>query len=176
MNRILSVIVNNKAGVLNRITALFMRKGFNIQNITVGTTEVEGQSRITIVISDTDENTIEQVIKQLHKQIDVMKITDITNQPIVARELVLIQVNSPAQQRATLATLIDPFRARLIDVGRESVIVEAVGKPEKLDALIALLRPYGILELARTGLTALPRDSETAEEIARLSKTNALFI
>ncbi len=176
MNRILSVIVYNKSGVLHRITALFMRKGFNIQNLTVGATETEGQSRMTIVVSDIDERGIEQAMKQLHKQIDVLKVTDITEEPIVARELALIQVNSPVQTRAVLSTLIDPFRATIIDVARETVTVQAIGKTEKVDALIALLRPYGIKELARTGITALRRDSETAGEIAKLNRASALII
>ncbi|MDP9729027.1 acetolactate synthase small subunit [Alicyclobacillus tolerans] len=174
MNRILSVLVNNRAGVLHRVTALFLRKGFNIQNITVGSTELENQSRMTIVLSETDEVTVEQVMKQLHKQIDVLKVSDLTEEPIVARELVLLQVNSPLNSRSTLITLIDPFRARILDVGRDTVMIEAVGKPEKVDALIALLRPYGILQLARTGVTALTRDSQTTQEIARLMRSNAL--
>ncbi len=174
MNRILSVIVYNKAGVLHRITALFMRKGFNIQNLTVGATETESQSRMTIVISDIDERGIEQAMKQLHKQIDVLKVTDITDEQIVARELALIQVSSPIQTRAVLSTIIDPFRATIIDVGPESVTIQAIGKPEKVDALIALLRPYGIKELARTGVTALRRDSETTIEVAKLNKANAI--
>jgi acetolactate synthase I/III small subunit len=176
MNRVLAVIVLNKAGVLHRVTALFMRKALNIQSITVGATEVEGQSRMTIVISDIDERGIEQAIKQLHKQIDVLKVSDITEEPIVARELALIQVNSPVQTRSVLATLIEPFRASIIDVGRETVTVQAIGKPEKVDALISLLRPYGIKELARTGATALRRDVETMFEVARVSKANVLPI
>ncbi|MCY0889305.1 MAG: acetolactate synthase small subunit [Alicyclobacillaceae bacterium] len=176
MNRLLSVIVNNRAGVLHRVTALFLRKGFNIQNITVGTTDNQAQSRMTIVLSDTDEETVEQVMKQLHKQIDVLKVTDWTHQPVVVRELVLIQVNSPVSTRATLTTLINPFRAHIIDVGRDTVMVEAVGKPEKVDALISLLRPYGIVELARTGVTALSRDTQTSEEMMRRTKENALYI
>jgi acetolactate synthase-1/3 small subunit len=170
MNRILAVIVHNKSGVLNRVTTLFQQRGFNIHNITVGTTETEGLSRMTIVISDIDEHGIEQAIKQLHKQIDVLKVTDITEAPIMARELALIQVSSPVQNRAAITALIDPFRASIIDVGRDTVTIQAIGKPEKIDALLALLRPYGIKELARTGITALMRDSESVGEIARLKK------
>ncbi|RIV19526.1 acetolactate synthase small subunit [Alicyclobacillaceae bacterium I2511] len=168
MNRIVSVIVNNKPGVLNRVTAMFMRRGFNIQSITVGATEAEGQSRMTIVVADMDEPDIEQMMKQLHKQIDVLKVTEVTEQPMVARELALIRVHSPVPTRGVLSTLIDPFRATIIDVGVETVTIQSVGKPEKVDALIALLRPYGIKELARTGVTALSRDSDTVGEVARL--------
>lgn len=176
MNRILTVIVNNRAGVLNRITGLFLRKAFNIQSITVGVTENEGISRMTIALAVDDVQMVEQVIKQLHKQIDVLKVYDITDQPVVARELLLIKVHSPTQTRAEVTSLIEPFRATIIDVGRESVIIQATGRPDKLEALIALLRPYGIKELARTGITAFTRDSDTVNEIARFNKSSALLI
>ncbi|MFB5188898.1 acetolactate synthase small subunit [Alicyclobacillus fastidiosus] len=176
MNRVISVSVNNKAGVLNRITALFMRKGFNIQNLTVGVTETPGLSRITIVMNETDDAALEQVIKQLYKQIDVLKVTDLTQQPMVARELALIQVNSPVAQRSVITTIIEPFRASVIDVGRDTITVEATGKAEKIDALIALLRPYGIKELARTGLTALARDVAMVTEARRVSEGNVISI
>ncbi|MBX5437491.1 MAG: acetolactate synthase small subunit [Alicyclobacillaceae bacterium] len=174
MNRILTVIVNNHAGVLNRITGLFLRRGFNIQSITVGTTEVEDQSRMTIVIDADDPAVVEQVIKQLYKQIDVLKVTDITDMPMVARELALIRVNSPLSTRSEVTTLIEPFRASIIDVGRESVTIQATGHPDKIEALIALLRPYGIKELARTGVTAFTRDTEKVAEISRFNKVRAL--
>ncbi|MCL6567192.1 MAG: acetolactate synthase small subunit [Acidobacteriia bacterium] len=174
-NRILTVIVNNRMGVLNRITGLFLKRGFNIQSITVGPTETEGLSRMTIVLNVDDERVVEQVVKQLHKQIDVLKVSDITDVPNVVRELVLIKVNSSVQNRAEITTLIEPFRASIIDVGRESVTVQATGRPEKLDALIALLRPYGIKELARTGITAFPRDTETVNEMARV-RPSTLYV
>ncbi|WP_067934628.1 acetolactate synthase small subunit [Alicyclobacillus kakegawensis] len=174
--RILNVVVNNRTGVLNRITGLFLKRGFNIQSLTVSPSEIDGQSRMTIVLATGDERIVEQVIKQLSKQIDVLKVQDITDQPIVARELVLIRVHSPIPTRAELTSLIEPFRASVIDVGRDSVTIEATGKPEKIDALLALLRPYGIKELARTGLTSMTRDSETVQEIARFAKSNALWV
>jgi acetolactate synthase-1/3 small subunit len=130
---------------------------------------------MTIVLNVDDERVVEQVVKQLHKQIDVLKVSDITDMPNVTRELLLIKVNSSVQNRAEITTLIEPFRASIIDVGRESVTVQATGRPEKLDALIALLRPYGIKELARTGITAFPRDSETVSEIQKV-KTSTLYI
>lgn len=176
MNRIISVLVNNKSGVLNRITALFMRKGFNIQNLTVGVTETPGLSRMTIVMNDTDEAALEQVMKQLYKQIDVLKITDLTGQAMVARELVLIQVNSPISQRALITSLIEPFRATIVDVGRETITVQATGDQEKIEALISLLRPYGIKEIARTGLTALPRDAGMLSEFRKSSESSVLPI
>ncbi|MCF8564946.1 acetolactate synthase small subunit [Alicyclobacillus tolerans] len=172
MNRVLTVIVNNQMGVLNRITGLFLRRGFNIQSITVGETETAGLSRMTIVINADDERNVEQVIKQLHKQIDVLKVSDITDVAMVARELVLIKVNSPLSTRAELNSLIDPFRASIIDVTRESVTVQATGDTDKIEALIALLRPYGIKELARTGLTAFTRDSDRMVEVARQGRAS----
>ncbi|GGJ02294.1 acetolactate synthase small subunit [Alicyclobacillus cellulosilyticus] len=176
MNRILSVIVNNRMGVLNRITGLFLKRGINIQSITVGPTETEGLSRMTIVLNVDSERTTEQVIKQLHKQIDVLKVFDITEQATVTRELVLIRVAVTPQTRAEVTGLIEPFRASIIDVGRESLTIQATGRTEKIDALIALLRPYGIKELARTGITALTRDSDTVNEVARLNKANVVVL
>ncbi|MDQ0188954.1 acetolactate synthase small subunit [Alicyclobacillus cycloheptanicus] len=176
MNHVLTVLVNNQMGVLNRITALFLKRGFNIQSLTVGPTETEGLSRMTIVIHAEDDRIVEQVIKQLHKQVDVLKVFDITSQPMVARELVVIKVNSSVQNRGEVTTLIEPFRASIIDVGRESVTVQATGRSDKIDALIALLRPYGIRELARTGIAAFTRDSETSSEVIRLKQLNLLPI
>jgi len=174
MNRVLTVLVNNHTGVLNRITGLFLRRGFNIQSITVGETEIADLSRMTIVLNADDERNVEQVIKQLHKQIDVLKVSDITDLPMVARELVLIRVNSPVATRAELSSLIEPFRASIIDVSRETVTVQATGDLGKIEALISLLRPYGIKDLARTGLTAFTRDSERGAESGRSAKGNLI--
>lgn len=176
MNRVLTVLVNNQMGVLNRITALFLKRGFNIQSITVGPTETDDVSRMTIVINANDERIVEQVIKQLHKQIDVLKVMDISDQSIVARELLLVKVNSTVQNRGEVTTLIEPFRASIIDVGRESITIQATGRSDKIDALIALLRPYGVRELARTGVTAFPRDMDTVNEVIRLNKGSMLPI
>ncbi|ACV59237.1 acetolactate synthase small subunit [Alicyclobacillus acidocaldarius] len=176
MTPVLSVLVHNKPGVLNRITALFMRKGFNIQSLTVCITENPEISRMTIVMSDMDEAALEQVIKQLHKQIDVLKVTDLTDQAMVARELALIRVSSPIAERAVIHSLIEPFRANIVDVGRETVTVQVTGDAEKIDALIALLRPYGIRELARTGLTALPREAASSADPKRAGEAQVLHI
>lgn len=164
MKRILSVIVNDQKGVLNRITGLFLRRGFNIESITVGKTEKPGLSRMTIVVHVEDERTNEQILKQLNKQIDVIKVVDITNLPSVEREMAMIKVLSPVQRRAELTNLIEPFRASIIDVSLESVIIQATGNPEKIEALIELLRPYGIKELVRTGVTAITRGSVQERE------------
>lgn len=176
MTPVVSVLVHNKPGVLNRITALFMRKGFNIQSLTVGITDNPDVSRMTLVMSDIDTAALEQVMKQLHKQIDVLKVTDLTEEPMVARELALIQVNSPIQQRAIVHSIIEPFRANVVDVGRDTVTIQVTGETSKVEALIALLRPYGIRELARTGLTALQRESLVGSEVRRLGEGQVLPI
>jgi acetolactate synthase-1/3 small subunit len=152
----LSVLVNDQPGVLARIAGLFSRRGFNIESLTVGGSEEAGLSRITITTTG-DDATLEQIMKQLHKLIDVIKVQDITNEPMVARELLLIKVASNAQTRAEINGIIEPFRASVVDVGRTSLIIQVTGDREKNDALIELLKPYGVKEIARTGITALVR-------------------
>ncbi|KPD01539.1 Acetolactate synthase small subunit [Geobacillus sp. BCO2] len=157
MRRIITMTVNNRPGVLNRITGLFTKRHYNIESITVGHTEIEGVSRMTFVVNVDDERTAEQIIKQLNKQIDVLKVNDITDQAIVARELALIKVAAPPAVRQEIYTLIEPFRASIVDVSKDSLVIQVTGEPEKVEALIELLRPYGIKEVARTGTTAFTR-------------------
>ncbi|MBB5324608.1 acetolactate synthase-1/3 small subunit [Anoxybacillus tepidamans] len=160
MRRIITMTVNNRPGVLNRITGLFTKRHYNIESITVGHTEIEGISRMTFVVNVEDERTAEQITKQLNKQIDVLKVNDITDQAIVARELALIKVSAAPAVRQEIYTLIEPFRASIVDVSRESLVVQVTGEPEKVEALIDLLKPYGIKEVARTGTTAFTRGSQ----------------
>jgi acetolactate synthase I/III small subunit len=160
MRRIITLTVNNRAGVLNRITGLFTKRHYNIESITVGHTEIEGISRMTFVINADEESVVEQIIKQLNKQIDVLKVMDITNQGIVARELALIKVVAAPQNRNEIYSLIEPFRATVIDVSKDSVVVQVTGESAKVEVLIDLLRSYGIKEVARTGTTAIPRGSQ----------------
>jgi acetolactate synthase I/III small subunit len=152
----LSVLVNDQPGVLARIAGLFSRRGFNIESLTVGSSEEPGLSRMTITTTG-DEATLEQVMKQLHKLVDVIKVQDITNDPMVARELLLVKVASNAQTRTEINGIIEPFRASVVDVGRTSLIIQVTGDRDKNDALIELLKPYGVKEIARTGITALVR-------------------
>lgn len=156
MRHTLSVLVNDQPGVLARIAGLFSRRNFNIESLTVGNSEEPGLSRMTITTTG-DEATLEQVMKQLHKLIDVIKVQDITNDPLVSRELLLIKVSSNAQTRAEIGGIVEPFRASVVDVGRSSLIIQVTGDREKNDALIELLKPYGVKEIARTGITALVR-------------------
>jgi len=160
VKRIITMTVNNRPGVLNRITGLFTKRHYNIESITVGHTEIEGVSRMTFVVNVEDERTAEQITKQLNKQIDVLKVTDITDQAIVARELALIKVAVNPALRNEVYTLIEPFRASIVDVSRESLVVQVTGESDKVEALIDLLRPYGIKEIARTGTTAFTRGSQ----------------
>lgn len=160
MKRIITATVQNRSGVLNRVTGLLQRRQFNIESISVGPTEIEGISKMTLVVEVEDEQRLEQVTKQLNKQIDVLKVSDITDKAIVARELALIKVASSSQLRSEINGIIDPFRASIIDVSKDSLAVQVTGKPEKVDALIELLRPYGLKEISRTGLTAFLRGQQ----------------
>jgi acetolactate synthase-1/3 small subunit len=156
MRRTISVLVNNTSGVLSRLSGLFSRRGFNIDSLTVGTTEDPSLSRMTIVVHG-DEQVSEQIMKQLHKQIDVLKVTDLSQDKMIMRELILIKVRVNHQTRPEINHLVVPFRASIVDVGKDTVTIQATGDEDKIEALIELLRPYGIKELARTGVTALAR-------------------
>lgn len=157
MKRIITLMVNNRPGVLNRITNLFSKRNYNIDSITVGPSEQEGISRITCVVNVENDQIIEQITKQLNKQIDVLKVTDISDQSLVSRELALIKVLSTPSTRSEIYSLIQPFRASVVDVGKDSISIQITGESDKIDAFIELIRPYGIKELARTGTTAFPR-------------------
>lgn len=173
MKRIVTALVNNNAGVLNRITGLFSRRNYNIESITVGVTENPSISRMTFVVNVDSMKNIEQVIKQLHKQIDVLKVKDITDEAIVARELALIKIAVTAPQRPEVMALIDPFRASVIDISHESMTIQITGDQRKVDTFIDLLRPYGIKELARTGITAFNRGTKkTVSDPYRLTLIN----
>ncbi|MBC7075895.1 MAG: acetolactate synthase small subunit [Syntrophomonadaceae bacterium] len=161
--RTLSVVVENKPGVLTRVTTLFRRRGYNIDSLTVGATENPSISRMTIVVQG-DARVIEQVTKQLYKLIDVIKIVDITKERAVERELVLIKVKADNNVRSEIVQIVDIFRARIVDIGRNSLIVEATGDSNKIDAIEDSLRPFGILELVRTGLVAMVRGGGSNEK------------
>ncbi|MFJ8067978.1 acetolactate synthase small subunit [Peribacillus sp. NPDC096447] len=162
MKGILSLTVNNRPGVLNRITNLFTKRNYNIEGMTVGPSEQDGISRMTFVVDVDDEAVIEQITKQLNKQIDVLKVYDITNQSIVARELALIKILVTTQTRAEIYSVIEPFRASVIDVSKDSLTVQITGESDKIEAFIELIKPYGIKELARTGTAAIPRGMQIA--------------
>ncbi|MBP1949830.1 MULTISPECIES: acetolactate synthase small subunit [Virgibacillus] len=160
MRRIISATVQNRGGVLNRVTGMMHKRQFNIESISVGASETEGISKMTFVVEVGDHQKLEQLTKQLNKQIDVLKVSDITEKAIVARELALIKVKGSGQLRAEIQGVITPFRASIIDVSRESLTIQVTGKPDKVEALISLLRPYGIKELSKTGVTAFLRGQQ----------------
>lgn len=157
MRRIITASVQNRSGVLNRITGMLQRRQFNIESISVGRSEIPGISKMTLVVDVSDQQKIEQLTKQLNKQIDVIKVSDITDKAMVARELALIRVSSNPQLSAEIQGIITPFRAIVVDISKDSIAIQVTGKPEKIDALITLLRPYGVKEIAKTGITAFLR-------------------
>lgn len=148
--------VANQPGVLHRVAGLFARRGYNITSLAVGETEDPGISRMTIVV-DADDVTLEQITKQLHKLIEVIKVSDVTQDEAVGRELALVKVAAGAAQRAEISQIVEIFRARIVDVSERTVIVELTGDEGKAEAMIQLLRPYGIKEIARTGKIAMVR-------------------
>lgn len=153
---VISTLVEDKPGVLQKVAGMFNRRGFNIDSITVGNSEVEGQSRMVITVH-ADEKGLEQVTKQLNKLIDVIKIKDITEKA-VKRELCLVKVNIPdAKARAEIMQYTNIFRAHILDVSEETLMVEITGDKKKVNAFISLLEGYGIKRIARTGLTAMSR-------------------
>ena len=156
MRHTLAVLVENNPGVLARVAGLFSRRGFNIDSLAVGRTESPDVSRMTIVVEG-DARILEQVNKQLHKLVDVIKINDITADEYVDRELVLIKVSVDPAQRGEVMQIADVFRARIVDLGRKTVTLECTGNDGKINAFEESLRPYGIKELVRTGKIAMLR-------------------
>ncbi|WP_153730554.1 acetolactate synthase small subunit [Sporosarcina obsidiansis] len=163
MKRIITVTVINQSGVLNRVTGLLMKRQFNIESITVGHTEQPNRSKMTFQVHVEDESKIEQLVKQLQKQIDVITVKDITDKAIVLRELALVKVISPPQIRSEMNSIVEPFRATIVDSGKNVVTYQVTGDPDKIEAFIDLLKPYGIKELTRTGATAFARDVQKVQ-------------
>jgi len=152
----ITVLVDNKPGVLSRVSGLFSRRGYNIESLAVSITENPELSRMTLVVNG-DEQEVEQITKQLHKLIEVSKVQDYINIPIIARELALIKVNALVENRTALLQLVDVFRGRVIDMSEKTFVIELTGGNDKIDAFEKLLEPYGIRELVRTGRIAMAR-------------------
>jgi len=152
----ISILVENQPGVLARVAGLFSRRGYNIESIAVGETEEPTLSRMTIVV-DGDKVNVEQITKNVHKLIEVLKVTDLTHEDMVDRELALIKVTADAANRSEILQIVDIFRAKIVDVSERSVIVEVTGDEGKVNAMIRMLRPFGIKELVRTGRIAMAR-------------------
>jgi acetolactate synthase-1/3 small subunit len=152
----ISVLVENHPGVLARIAGLFSGRGFNIESLSVGETEDPTASRMTVVVRG-DDAILEQITKQLNKLVDVIKVSDITKEKFIERELVLIKIHTEGKSRSEIMQIVDIFRAKIVDVAPKSVTIEATGTEDKIQGLVSMLRPFGIREMARTGSVALTR-------------------
>ena len=158
MRRMLTAKLQNRSGVLNRFTGVLSRRQVNIESISVGPTETPDVSRITIIIDVASLAEVEQIIKQLNRQIDVIRVRDITDHPHLEREVILVKVSAPADKRAELLAIIQPFRATVVDVAPSSITIQMTGDAEKSEALLRVIRPYGIRNIARTGVIGFTRD------------------
>jgi len=176
-NHTVVAIVEDKPGVLMRVSSLFRRRGFNIESLTVGPTEEAGLSRMTLTV-DGESAPIEQVEKQLYKLIDVIKVSDLTQEDMIARELALIKVRCNNVNRHELLDIANVFRADVVDIATSSLILQVVGDEDKINGLVKMLEPYGIRELSRTGMMAMVRGAKTTtvheaepEKIARIHQS-----
>jgi acetolactate synthase-1/3 small subunit len=151
-----AVYVDNKPGVLNRVASLFRRRAFNIESLTVGHTETPGLSRMTVVV-DTDEYGARRLEAHLYKLVPVRRVDDITTSPSISRDLALIKVSATGEARTHVMQLVDVYRARIVDVSPESLVIETTGTEDKIDSLLEVLRPYGVIEMVRTGRVSMAR-------------------
>jgi len=165
MRHVISALVMNEPGVLARVAGMFSARGFNIDSLVVGRTENPELSRMTIVVN-ADDNTLEQVRKQLAKLVEVVKVRDFKGTAYVERDLLLMTVNATPEKRTEIIEIVTLFRGKIVDVGKETLMVELSGTEEKLEACLELLKPYGIEELARTGVIAMARGTQTAKDKA----------
>ena len=156
-----AVYVDNKPGVLNRVASLFRRRAFNIESLTVGRTEEPGISRMTVVV-DTDEYGARRLEANLYKLIPVRRVDNITSRPTISRDLALVKISAAGDVRAQVMQLVEVYRARVVDVSPESLVIEATGTEDKIDSLLDVLRPYGVLEMVRTGRVAMARGTGAA--------------
>ncbi len=159
-----AVYVDDKPGVLNRVASLFRRRAFNIESLTVGHTETPGLSRMTVVV-DTDEYGARRLEAHLYKLVPVRRVDDITAAPSISRDLALIKVASAGDARTHVMQIVDVYRARIVDVSPDSLVIETTGTEEKIDSLIEVLRPFGVIEMARTGRVSMARGSAAAPRI-----------
>jgi acetolactate synthase-1/3 small subunit len=163
---VLVAIVNNRPGVLNRVASLMRARNFNIESLAVSHLDDPTISRMTITLRGDDVN-VEQAAKQLYKLIDVLKVQDVTDEPTVQHELVLVKVRATDRNRGELISIVEMYKARIVDMAPDTVIVETTGTETEVDALIALLRGYGIKEMVRTGTVVMSRGSQSIEEATK---------
>ena len=154
----LTAKLQNSTGILNRFTGVLSRRQVNIESISVGHTEIPNISRITIIIDVDSLEEVEQIMKQLNRLIDVVRVRDITDKPHLEREVILIKVAAPTSKRAEILAIIQPFRASVIDVAPKSITIQMTGDADKIEALIRVIQPYGVKNIARTGATGFTRD------------------
>ncbi len=162
----LVALVQDKPGVLNRVASMFRRRGFNISSLAVGHSEQEDLSRMTFVVEG-DDGTVEQVIKQLYKLVDIVRVSDLSTEAVVYRELAMVRVRATSQTRSEIMQLVDIFRANIIDVSADSLIIEVTGDEDKIDSLQELLKGFGLMEVMRTGRVAMLRGAASRQEVAR---------
>ena len=171
-HHILSVLVENKFGVLTRVSSLFSRRGYNIYSLAVSPTEDDRYSRMTVVV-DGDADLVEQITKQLNKLIPVIKISELADSDAVERELMLVTIKGTADARSQVTELASIFEAKILDVGYEALTLMVAGQPDKLDAMTDLLKPFGIVELQRTGRIALPKLSRQSSKLRVVKNRSA---
>lgn len=159
MQHTLVILVEDKPGVLNRVASLFRRRAFNIESLTVGHTETQGISRMTIVV-DGDQVSVERLTSYLHRLVNVIQVDDLTGKPMVSRDLAMIKISTNPKNRAEALQIADVFRARVVDVTSYSLTVEVTGDEEKIDGLVEIYKPLGIIEMVRTGAVAMSRGGE----------------
>lgn len=155
----LIVTVEDRPGVLNRVASLFRRRGYNIESLTVGHTAEPGVSRMTVVV-DADDDTVRRLEANLYKLVNVLFVENLRDKGAVVKDLALIKVRAGAAERAQLLQLLEAFRARAVDIGADSLVVEITGAPDKIDGLVSVLEPFGVLEMVRTGAVAMTRGAE----------------
>ncbi len=171
MKHTLVALMEDRPGVLTRVVSLFRRRNFNIESISVGHTEIPDISRMTLVV-DGSSAVVEQVTKQLYKLINVRKVSDVTEDPTVDRELALVKVSAKPGNRTEIMQIVDIFRGKVIDVGPSSLIVEVTGAEDKIDSFVALVRPYGIKEMVRTGKVSMVRGSIVSRGLIAAAPAN----
>jgi acetolactate synthase-1/3 small subunit len=170
MLRTLIVLVEDRPGVLNRVSSLFRRRAYNIDSLTVGRTEIPGVSRMTIVV-ETDEGGGRRLEAHLYKLVNVLRVDDVTTKPSVVRDLAMIKVSANAESRSHVMQLVNVFRARIVDVASDSLVIEITGSEDKIDGMLEMLLPYGVIEMARTGRVAMARGSATVDAVPAESRT-----
>jgi acetolactate synthase-1/3 small subunit len=163
MQHTLVALVEDKPGVLNRVASLFRRRAYNIESLTVGHTEQPGISRMTIVV-DNNQTNIEHVVSNLYKMVNTIQVTDLGQIPTVVRDLAMIKVHADSGNRTAIMQLVDVYRARIVDVANETLIVEITGVEDKINSFVDVLKPFGIVEMVRTGIVAMARGTNASAE------------